>query len=69
MPPKARWLTSSCHSVTLNTQFSQFVIEVFPKTYSLPRLRINRTLKCDFTKRSVFSNILNCYKFYLASLS
>lgn len=28
-----------------NTRFSQVVIEVFPQTYSLPRLRINRTLK------------------------
>lgn len=52
-----------------NTRFSQVVIEVFPQTYSLPRLRINRTLKCDFTNRSVFSIILNCYKFYLATLS
>jgi len=52
-----------------NTQFSQFGIEVFPQTYSLPRLRINRTLKRDFTNRSVFSIILNCYKFYLATLS
>ena len=38
-----------------NTQFSQFGIEVFPQTYSLPRLRINRTLKRDFINTSVFS--------------